>query len=353
MHGDASCDNFYYFNPTPLGFIGGIFENRWITLFGFLYKGNVPSRYFPFNLTAILSFRYINAIKPGMVVKQRILIRQVNDQDYHDLVNLIHFESHVHRHLDFCPPLEWIGQRPFLVAEQDDEIVAALACPPDPDFVAWMRLFVVSSTGQEEGLWSALWSEAKTQLENMAGLKWVAGIPLRRWFAELLREAGFEEVVRVVVLEHSCSIITPQVSQSVDIRAMNLEDLDEVHTIDMAAFSPVWIYSRQAIERAFQKAAWATVAVAAGKPVGYQISTTSPVGGHLARLAVLPKFQHQGIGFALVQNMLSFFNHQGAHKVTVNTQSDNLASLVLYRKAGFQRTGEEYPLYLQSITTQA
>jgi hypothetical protein len=33
----------------------------------------------------------------------------------------------------------------------------------------------------------------------------------------------------------------------------------------------------------------------------------------------------------------------------VNTQQDNLFSLTLYQKAGFTRTGEEYPVYQYQI----
>jgi ribosomal protein S18 acetylase RimI-like enzyme len=43
--------------------------------------------------------------------------------------------------------------------------------------------------------------------------------------------------------------------------------------------------------------------------------------------------------------MLSQFDRRGAQAVTVNTQQDNIASLSLYQKAGFRRTGEEYPVY--------
>jgi ribosomal protein S18 acetylase RimI-like enzyme len=33
------------------------------------------------------------------------------------------------------------------------------------------------------------------------------------------------------------------------------------------------------------------------------------------------------------------------YRLTVNTQSDNAASLALYRKTGFHETGERYPVY--------
>ena len=72
---------------------------------------------------------------------------------------------------------------------------------------------------------------------------------------------------------------------------------------------------------------------------------TSPLGGHLARLAVRPDAQRKGIGTALVRDMLWQFERRGAERVTVNTQEDNQASLTLYQKAGFELTGESYPVF--------
>jgi ribosomal-protein-alanine N-acetyltransferase len=75
------------------------------------------------------------------------------------------------------------------------------------------------------------------------------------------------------------------------------------------------------------------------------MSTGSPFGGHLARLAVHPEFQGRGIGHALLHDLLVRFQERGAMRVTVNTQDNNHASLRLYRKAHFHLTGESYPVY--------
>jgi ribosomal-protein-alanine N-acetyltransferase len=83
--------------------------------------------------------------------------------------------------------------------------------------------------------------------------------------------------------------------------------------------------------------------------IGYQISTASPMGGHLARLAVRPQYQKNGIGYALVKDALDQFKRRGTLRVTVNTQKDNAVSLSLYLKAGFQSVGEEYPVYQYKI----
>jgi ribosomal protein S18 acetylase RimI-like enzyme len=130
---------------------------------------------------------------------------------------------------------------------------------------------------------------------------------------------------------------------------MNFDELSVVEEIDMLAFDPVWRHSRDSLGLAFRQAAIATVAEHSGEIVGYQISTSTPIGGHLARLAVMPDWQGHGIGYALLNDMLSQFERRGAQSITVNTQQDNLASLALYEKAGFRRTGEEYPVYEFSV----
>ena len=70
-----------------------------------------------------------------MITKLKSSIRQANSSDRKQLANLIHFGTLVHRHLDWRPPLEWIGHDPFIVIEEDHRLIAALACPPDPKSV--------------------------------------------------------------------------------------------------------------------------------------------------------------------------------------------------------------------------
>jgi ribosomal protein S18 acetylase RimI-like enzyme len=129
------------------------------------------------------------------------------------------------------------------------------------------------------------------------------------------------------------------------IRAMSIADLIGVEKVDLESFDPIWQNSRENLEIAFRQAAVASVVEEAGEIIGYQISTATPMGGHLARLAVTPMSQGKGVGYALLLDTLEQFEQRGAQSVTVNTQQDNLISLSLYKKAGFERTGEEYPVY--------
>jgi len=280
------------------------------------------------------------------MVAHRFSVRLAQKTDRQELANLIHFGSYVHRHLDWCTPLDWIGHQPYLVVERKGDLVATLACPPNPPDVSWIRLFATSSGITVEDAWGALWTAAEKQLAGRDNLV-VAAMPLQNWFENLVIKYGFSHHHDVIMLAWEGSKLgeSPK-STSFTIRLMNFDDLTIVQQLDADAFNPVWRTSRELLEIAFQQSAVATIAEDDDGVIGYQISTASPGGGHLARLAVHPRAQECGVGYTLVRDLLKQFSRRGAFKVTVNTQSDNVASLALYEKIGFQRTGEIYPVCL-------
>jgi ribosomal-protein-alanine N-acetyltransferase len=281
-----------------------------------------------------------------MIFKRELHIRSVHPQDRQKLANLIQFEVHVHRHLDWRQPLDWIGYSPYLLIEQGADFLASLACPPDPPQTAWIRLFAARTEISVTKAWNSLWHAALDELQKIEQVGSVAAISLWPWFSGLLLESGFGDANRVMMLSWERVETIPQGNHpGVRIRSMSLDDIPSVERVDAASFGPIWQNSLASLDLAYRQAAVATVAENDGEILGYQISTAAPVGGHLARLAVLPSYQGMGIGSALVQDLLWQFRRRGAQRVTVNTQKDNLASLALYRKAGFLSTGEEYPVY--------
>jgi ribosomal protein S18 acetylase RimI-like enzyme len=280
-----------------------------------------------------------------VVIKIDSFVRQANNEDQGQLANLIHFETLVHRHLDWRPPLEWIGYEPYLVLEKEKRLVAALACPPDPPSVAWIRLFAALEEVKLIEAWSQLWPRALEVLSIDAKIQ-VAAIPLQAWFQRLLKSSHFHPISDVVMfIWDSGEIPTAKSSPGISIRPMSLDDLPTVESIDKSAFGSLWHNSRQSLEYAFRQAAIATVADYEGAIVGYQISTAMHMGGHLARLATNPQYQRQGIGSAILRDLLVQFKLRGAQRITVNTQEENLASISLYQTAGFMRTGETYPVF--------
>lgn len=273
-------------------------------------------------------------------------IRTALSSDRSRLANLIHFGSYIHQHLDWKPPLDWIGSKPYLLVEKERDLFATLACPPDLPEITWIRLFAVSSLFNVGQAWKFLWEAADQELSQIGKIQ-VAAISLQGWFNELLEGSGFEHTDNVIVLmwEGRTSIPKP-VPTSITLRPMLPEDLETIEGIDHDAFGTVWKNSLESLELAFHQSSLASVAEREDEIVGYQYSTSSAMGGHLARLAVKTSMQGKGIGYLLVHQVLSQFIKQGVRHVTVNTQQNNVASLGLYSKAGFYITGESYRVYL-------
>ncbi|MGH2581533.1 MAG: GNAT family N-acetyltransferase [Anaerolineales bacterium] len=276
-------------------------------------------------------------------------IRPAVAEDRSKLANLLHFETYVHRHLDWRRPLEWLGDDPFLIVETGDRITGALACPPDPPEVSWIRLFAANSRGDVNEVWSKLWKAALDRLSDL-GVRYIPAIPLQEWFRKLLENSGFKKRDKVVVLDWAPAGRTQEEGTfAANIRPMSESDLEAVHKVDNLAFSSLWQHSHEAVELAFEQSAVATLIEENGQVASYQISTQSPQGLHLARLATHPKFQGRGLAKALVRDLMSVLKKRGENRLTVNTQASNRPSLALYEKMKFKPTTEEFPVYVYDL----
>jgi ribosomal protein S18 acetylase RimI-like enzyme len=272
-------------------------------------------------------------------------IIEVTQALYDRLANFLNQNIKTHRHLDWFSSLEWIGSQPYLVSLQDDLIRAALCAAPENKASAWVRLYGVSKRLDEARPWEQMLPMVVSKLQEM-DVKRLAALALHPWFEALLVNSDFSNRQNIVVMEWQGKF--PSVARrntDIGIRMMQFQDLTEVERIDRAAFPSLWQNSPAGLSKAFSQPGISTVAVKEGKIVGYQISTSMTIYGHLARLAVDPAYQRQGIAFALVYDLLKQFEHRGFWRVTVNTQSDNRASLKLYKKFNFRRTSEEIKVY--------
>jgi ribosomal protein S18 acetylase RimI-like enzyme len=282
------------------------------------------------------------------MVNIQLVARIANPSDRIQIANLMYFEPHVHRHLDWRAPLDWLGVAEYWVLEQSGTVTAALACPPDPDGVAWLRLFAHSSSVPLVDAWSVLWETARTALQGRDLT--AAAITVSDWFGSLLTDSGFTGRQQIVVLEqNSFPFQERPIPTDIQIRPMSEADLPAVVAVDSAGFDRLWKNSLATLRFGFLQAGFATVAQINDEIVGYQISTRNSFGVHLARLAVVPQQQRHGIGYYLVQDLINQARLARLHRLTVNTQNDNQASLALYHKMGFVLTGERYTVYTYQI----
>jgi ribosomal protein S18 acetylase RimI-like enzyme len=271
-------------------------------------------------------------------------VRQASIKDHQRLSNLVFFETRSHRHLDWRSPLEWLGDDFFWMLEEGSQLTAALACPKEMDGIAWVRLFVHSAFWSAENAWTMLWDMARQDIAKAGGVR-VAAIVQHIWFQKLLESSGFENRQSIVMLEWKFQPWAAHEARGVRIRKMTEADIRNVVEVDCAAFEPLWHNSHETLRRALSQSVYSTVVEDSQGIIGYQLTTGSGARTHLARLAVHPSVQGRGVGRALLANLFEWIKQNGFVILSVNTQSDNSASLHLYQRMGFLRTGESYPVY--------
>ena len=272
-------------------------------------------------------------------------VRPALAKDKQEIANLMFFEKHVHRHLDWKHPTDWLGSPFYWVLERNARIMAVLACPQDQREIAWIRLFTHVENFAVEEAWGILWENAKIDLEEYGNIQ-ISAITLQNWMQALLKQSGFVNDEQILMLSwEGEKAPAPVLSEGITIRSMTEADLPHVATVDADAFSPLWQNPLSMLKQAYSHAVIATVAESAEGIVGYQISTDSPFGAHLARLAVHSQMQRRGIASALIGNLISALLTIKISQLSVNTQSKNAHSIALYTKNGFKCTEEEYPLY--------
>ena len=276
------------------------------------------------------------------------LVRTADLNDHQQLSNLIFFETRLHRHLDWRSPLEWLGAPFYWALEEHGHITAALACPTEVDAVAWVRLFVYTGGWSPQDAWALLWAAAREAIIQAGGAT-VAAIAMQPWFGKVLAASGFENRQQIVMLEWQSQPWASIEAEGFQIRRMTHADLAQVTKADNASFDPLWHNSFETLQRAFSQAFFATVAESSAGIIGYQLTSGHGQRAHLARLAVHPSMQGQGVGRALLSDLFGSLISTGTTRLSVNTQSDNHISLRLYTTMGFQRTGEEYPVYTVTV----
>lgn len=275
------------------------------------------------------------------------LVRPADSSDHQQLSNLIFFETHLHRHLDWRSPLDWLGDRFFWALEEGSRITAALACPFETGHIGWVRLFVHAAGWSAGNAWDLLWHTAKEEIAQASGANGavIGAIAMQPWFQNVLAASGFENSQAIVMLEWRYQPWAKVEAEGIRIRTMTEADLPHVEQTDAASFEPLWHNPLSTLKNAFAQSLIGTVVEDDGGIAGYQLTTGSGRHAHLARLAVHPRAQGRGAGRLLVGDLFAKLTSHGIGRLSVNTQSDNFVSLRLYERMGFVRTGDQYPVY--------
>ena len=274
-------------------------------------------------------------------------VRPIQTSDSSLVLDFLRTAQFTHRHLDWRLPVDWLGEQPFLGCWYHDDLTALLVCPITEGKEVWIRCYSGQSFHSMQIAWDKLLTGAVAQLRKKDVGK-IYTIALSDWYRDLLVQTGFQEESKIVILEKTNWSTRPLHIQppEIQISEMDSQHLDAVYELDRKCFQPLWQLTREDISIAYKHAINCSVAFDPGNNlVAYQISNLIGETAHLARIAVDPTYQRKTIANMLLSNLLKRFAQMGITKVTVNTQSDNVASLRLYQQNGFLLTGENYPIY--------
>jgi ribosomal-protein-alanine N-acetyltransferase len=272
-------------------------------------------------------------------------VRPARNHDWLEIERLLNYANRHYLTLEWWTIQEWLGSPTFLlVFDQRGRAMGLMLSVSNEAPVAWLRAVSVLS---ERYLMPLV--QASIQSVLAQGGTGLAFLGNEGWIVSKLRQAGFRQVNQVVTLRRRGARSLHEGPPDLQVRSAISADVDLILAVDHAAFTPLWWYSHEILNRALNLAHSFDVALIEGEFVGYQLSTLRHGRGHIVRLAVHPYWQRRGIGGRLLSEALRALDGDSAESVTVNTQVNNHASLRLYQRFSFEPIGKPLPVWYQSL----
>ncbi len=126
---------------------------------------------------------------------------------------------------------------------------------------------------------------------------------------------------------------------ALNIRAMEMTDIDAVLAVEEASFITPWSRSAFVAEVEDNDLACYLVAEAGGKVVGYAGMWVILDEAHVTNVALLPACRGQGLGMRLMNALCRIAKALGAVRMTLEVRPSNHAAQRLYGKLGFEVRG--------------
>ena len=278
------------------------------------------------------------------------------------ITKLLREATYTHLHADWHYPVDWLGSPGFVVVEGHSngeeshslsdrlfgshlDLQACLAVAAEPPPAAWVRVAAIIESDRTPQMLAAMFASILDHLrqESVTQLGWLL---VESWPEALIRSLGFELENYVETFgKKDSEIPSIEAVPGLLIRAVQESDLPFLQKMEVDAFDPLWRHSVSSLTLARRHALSFDIAELNGEVVGYQFSTPTKNGVHLARMTIDPAFQGSGIGTFLLANACDGYRRQGIKSVTLNTQADNHASQGLYQRFGFQPSGQRFPVW--------
>ena len=129
------------------------------------------------------------------------------------------------------------------------------------------------------------------------------------------------------------------------IRKMAIEDVPDVHAIDVLSFTLPWPERSLRFEVTYNPAARSWVAELDGQVVGMMVLWQIVDEAHIATLAVHPGYRGQGLAKRLLVHALRAAYLEGGRTALLEVREGNQAAQAMYQKFGFEVVGRRKRYY--------
>jgi len=121
----------------------------------------------------------------------------------------------------------------------------------------------------------------------------------------------------------------------VQMRPMQLEDLDAVMQVEPTIYSHPW--TRGKFSDSLQSGYSAWVMLVGEELIGYSLMMMVLDEAHLLNVSVRGDSQQQGFGRVLLAHMMEKAKHYQANEMLLEVRASNLAAIGLYEATGFSK----------------
>ena len=126
---------------------------------------------------------------------------------------------------------------------------------------------------------------------------------------------------------------------SIELRRLDLSDLDAVERIERASYPAPWSRSMFAGELAKPSSLSLAAVTVSGEIVGYLVLSRYVDAWHVMNLAVDPAWRRRGIGAALLERLLAETAGDTERGYTLEVRVSNAEAIRLYERFGFHPHG--------------
>lgn len=269
-----------------------------------------------------------------------VTVRQAAIADEKSVVRLIEEASRAYLRFKLEGLKDCLGTRPFLLAYARGQLLGYMFWDLRRRPLARLRGAGLADGWPVSDYLQTLLPPS-LELLRAQGATALIYVGSEEWLAIPLQDHGFVVDNTIVAYAKSDWSVPSHGNQQVFVRPAQPRDFPALVALDLASFDPLWQNTAEVFRDVLADYPYFVVAELDGVVVGYQFSNLSEGQGYLARVAVHPDHQGQGIGMRLMAEAIDFFKGEGARVITLNTQQDNQASRRLYRRFGFRLVGEE------------